>query len=358
MKIELWYDVVAQEIDIIVNDVAVEKNDIFGFLYPVRNYPLQTWLYPDGSWKGIEYQLMDLAREEYIELIFHGRKSDYKDIEKCLQHNEKIKMKFFDWNVCSRYDSLLNNLIKNLKNNERELNKKLSLLKINSHCTTDFDIKIKDSSWCCHIYDDADLATADNNANKRCCYVHESFFTSYDKLQKLHWLTRSLKMPSDAIYCCFKDVEKKRDYSYYARAYPKMKFQFTLETNDYITESKNKYGEPSIVNLKILKCSEVLKTLYCTYSQIQEKAQIELRKLAKKFVELKSEEKKLYEKYKQLLHNLSLFLQGIKQIYEYIDVLFSISKENKEEIFHYECINKLNEKIDTFLNIKSFGEVN
>ena len=76
MKIELWYDAVAQETDIRVNDIAIEKNDVFGFLYPVRNYPLQSWIYPNGSWKGIEYQIEELARGEEVALTFHGRKWD------------------------------------------------------------------------------------------------------------------------------------------------------------------------------------------------------------------------------------------------------------------------------------------
>ena len=71
MKIELWYDAAAQETDILINDVPVEKNDVYGFLYPVRNYPIQSWLYPNGSWKGIEYQITDLARDEDVDLVFH-----------------------------------------------------------------------------------------------------------------------------------------------------------------------------------------------------------------------------------------------------------------------------------------------
>ena len=33
MKIELWYDVVLHETDVLVNGLPVEKNDIYGFLY-------------------------------------------------------------------------------------------------------------------------------------------------------------------------------------------------------------------------------------------------------------------------------------------------------------------------------------
>ena len=83
MKIELWYDSVVQETDIVVNGISIGKNDPYGFLYPVRNYPIQSWLYPNGSWKGIEHQIVDLARDENVELSFHGRKYDYDDLEKC-----------------------------------------------------------------------------------------------------------------------------------------------------------------------------------------------------------------------------------------------------------------------------------
>jgi len=45
-------------------------------------------------------------------------------------------------------------------------------------------------------------------------------------------------------------------------------------------------------------------------------------------------------------------------IYKYIDILLSISKDNKEEVFHYECIDKLDENIGLYLNAKSLGVVN
>ena len=358
MKIELWYDAVAQETDILINGIPVEKNDVYGFLYPVRNYPIQSWLYPNGSWKGFEYQIVDLARDEDVDLVFHGRKCDYNDVCKYLSKSRMIKLSFVEWDVCTQYDKLFSNLLSTLKSNDSTMRKLMASLRTNIEYKVNFDVSINDTSWAYHIRNDSDLAKADDTRDMSCCIVHNSFFSSYEKLHDLLVLTRSLRIPADAIFCCFDDEETKADYEYYAQSFRRMGFHFCLASKDYITEAKAKYGIPATVKLKIERCGELSKTLCSVYLKIKEGTQDEFNKLKKNIVSLNQREKDRYQSIKLLRDNSDRFRHGMELIYKYIDILLSISKENKDEVFHYECIDKLDENINLYLNAKSFSGVN
>ncbi len=358
MKIELWYDAVAQETDIIINGSAVGKNDIYGFLYPVRNYPLQSWIYPNGSWKGIEYQIVDLARDEEVNLIFHGRKCDYDDLNECLSVNGKIKLLFAEWDICGIYDKLFSNLLSTLKTNDNAIKELMSSLNLGYKYNADFNISADNSKWAYHIYDDLDLEKSNDIDNKCCCFIHSKYFTSYDKLQQLLCLTRSLNIPADAIYCCFDDERGKEDFKYYAQSFKRIvNFRFCLESEDYAKEAESKYGLPSIVKFKIVKCGELLKLLCDVYEKVKESTQQEFNKLKKNIVTLNQHEKEHYQVIKTLRGNIDKFRFGMEFVSKYIDILLSVSKANKEEVFHYECIDKLEENINLYLNIKSNSEV-
>lgn len=351
MKVEIWHDSVAQEIDVLINDTAIDKNDIFGFLYPVRNYPLQTWLYPDGSWKGLEYQLMDLARENDVELIFHGRKTDYDDVKKCLENNRQISLKFAEWDIYQKYDNLFENLLNKLEIKNTAIKNQLDFLGIKSFNNTQFPNFEDTAEWACHIKNDNDLIAADENNEKRCCYVHDVYFTSYEKLKDVQRLTRSLKMPRDAIYCCFDTKEKLDNYFYYAQSMPKMDFTFCLESDDYKNASKLKYGIPANALLKIKKCSTLLKTLHSDYTNTLKEIKQDYENLARKIVNLNINEQIKFENIRQLCGEFEPFIISLKQICDYIDILLSVSKDNKDEVFHYECIDTLYKKTNEFLKI-------
>lgn len=358
MKIELWYDAVAQETDILINDVPVRKNDIYGFLYSVRNYPIQSWLYPHGSWKGIEYQLTDLARDEKIELIFNGRKCDFDDLQECLSENKKIHLNFVEWDICRRYDELFSELLSTLENNDSIMQVVLAQSQSDFAYNVDFDLSDDGSNWAYHIYNDDDLMNAVEAQNNRCCYIHDSYFTSYEKLHDLLPLTRSLKVPADAIYCCFKDEQTKNDYQYYADSYKRLKFTFCCENENHSDEAETKYGLPAMVRLKIEKSCEVCETLISAYLQIKECTQADFIQFKKNIVSLNEEESQRYQHIKQLRDNADKFRHGMDTIYKYIGILLSVSKDNKDEVFHYECIDKLEENIKLYLNAKTLVEVN
>lgn len=357
MKIELWYDAVAQETDILINGVPVEKNDIYGFLYPVRNYPIQSWIYPNGSWKGLEHQIVDLARDETVELTFCGRRCDYEDLSRCLLKNDRITLDFIEWDICSKYDMLFSNLLSTLKSNDCLIRTLLSSLNLEAGYAVDFEEAAVLSDWAYRIRDDADLADAGEKGGC-CCYVYDSFFTCYEKLQELLPLTRSLKIPADAIYCCFKDNQKKNDYAYYAQSFKRMNFRFCLENAEYARDAESKYGIPFLVRQRIAFCGTLSKTLCNAYISVKKSTQEEFNKLTKNIVTLSPKEKKRYQTIKQLRDSADKLRYGMEFIYRYIDILFSVSKENKEEVFHYECIDKLDEYINLYLSAKSYSGVN
>lgn len=356
MKIELWYDAVAQETDILINQVPVEKNDIYGFLYPVRNYPIQSWIYPNGSWKGLEYQILDLARDEVVELIFRGRRCDYEDLSGCLSENDRIALIFIEWDICSRYDTLFSNLLSTLRNNDFLMRKLLASLNMEAGYAAPFEEAAVSPDWAYRIRNDMDLFDADGQKGC-CCYVRDSFFTSYEKLQALLSLTRSLKIPADAIYCCFRDERKRDDYAYYARSFKRMNFRFCLENEDYLRDAEQKYGLPFLVRRRIEFCGALSKTLCGAYEDVKESTREEFNRLKKNIVTLSPAEKERYQAVKQLRDSADKFRYGMELIYRYIDILLSVSKENKEEVFHYECIDKLDENINLYLNAKSYGGV-
>lgn len=355
MKIELWYDAVAQETDTLVNSVAVEKNDVFGFLYPVRNYPLQSWIYPNGSWKGIEYQIEELARDEDVDLTFHGRKCDYDDLCKCLSENSRITMRYVEWDICGRYDNLFSELLRALKQNDAVIRAQMSAIKCTTSYHVDFNVSEADARWAYSIVNDKDLAEADEFRETRCYYVHSSFFTSYEKMQELLSLTRSLKIPEDAVYCCFADKDTKDAYQYYARAHKRMRFQFCLEETSYPHEAKLKYGHPYIVKQKMGKCSELTSVLQVAYQTVKESTQAEFNILKKSIVNLNRQDKDRYSRIKQLRDSIDWFMIGMEEISGYIDTLLSVSKENKDEVFHYECIDELEKKIELYLKSSFSG---
>ena len=355
MKIELWYDAVAQETDIRVNDIAIEKNDVFGFLYPVRNYPLQSWIYPNGSWKGIEYQIEELARGEEVALTFHGRKWDYEDLHQCLSQNKRISMNFVEWDVCSRYDSLFSELLRVLKQKDEGIREQIKNTLFESIVSADFEVSDDNTDWIYTIAGDFDLSEAREAKGIHCYYVRSSFFTSYEKLHDLVLLTRSLKVPADAIYCCFADPETKNAYAYYAGAHKRMRFSFCLEDNDDYQKASMKYDQPQIVKAQIRKCRELLGTLSDPYQKAKESTQMEFNELNKNIVNLERQARNRYDRIKQLRDNIDWFVMGMNKIAGYIDTLLSVSKENKEDVFHYECIDELEKKIKIYLNTTLCG---
>jgi hypothetical protein len=59
---------------------ANTDDDMFGALYQVRRYPLQSWLKKNGAWNGLPKVLRDVTRGRQFTLTFTGRGMDYEDL--------------------------------------------------------------------------------------------------------------------------------------------------------------------------------------------------------------------------------------------------------------------------------------
>ena len=110
MKIELIYDPVEPATTVWVNDQVVDITDIYGFLYPVRNCLLQTWLYSSGSWQGLAQQLKELARGDDIALTFCGRREDCDDVKGAVAGVEGLSLSFRTWDSLPAYESAFQEL--------------------------------------------------------------------------------------------------------------------------------------------------------------------------------------------------------------------------------------------------------
>lgn len=72
MRIDLWYDPVRLCTDVFLDGVPVPKEDPYGFLYAVRQYPLEGWVKKSSRFQGLESAVEDYSRGEKVKIVFHG----------------------------------------------------------------------------------------------------------------------------------------------------------------------------------------------------------------------------------------------------------------------------------------------
>lgn len=245
MKVELWYDPVRTEIKTKINDCWQDENDMYGFLYPVRHYPMQTWLREAGSWSGLGRQLTDLARGEDVELVFHGRSLDYDDLCDALKGLPQIQTAFFDWNVLAEYKAKMENTLKSAQRLSFPTQKgQAALCKI-------LECNQSNVPWASVIREEKDWALADKS-ELPCVFLDEHYPTSYETLHRLERLTQSLRRPADAICCFFANKESLSLMKAYAAQYPRMRFTFCLGKQGRGENSlKEKYGIPYQMRIQL-----------------------------------------------------------------------------------------------------------
>ena len=79
MKIEIIYNPYLIQTDVMIDGKPVD--DAYSALFPVRNYPLQSWLDKNGSWAGCGATFAAIARGEKLSILFHGRQEDFDDFQ-------------------------------------------------------------------------------------------------------------------------------------------------------------------------------------------------------------------------------------------------------------------------------------
>lgn len=254
MKIELWYDPIYTETQIRINGVWQDSSDMYGFLYPVRGYPLQTWLRSAGSWTGIERQLMDLSRGEKTELEFHGRDMDYQDFSAAVTGMEGIRLIFAEWNAFSLYLDKIGALEESIGAFTEHMPMDG---KIAEQITKFREMSPVEEDWLLRVASREELQRAERD-DRICCAVDGGMLDSLEALAEVGRLSRSLRRPMDAICCVFSSHAKKEAFASYALEFPGMQFMFAAEDGEGWKEKLwAKYGQAGWIKKRLQKGAQL-----------------------------------------------------------------------------------------------------
>lgn len=290
MKIELYYDPVRPETTVCIDGVITDKADIYGFLFPVRHCLLQTWLRPSGSWSGLKWQLRELARGEEMELTFYGREEDFADVQDALRGTEGLALNHEPIDPQERYVphfAQMEELIARIldENTGHSDRKTMADLFPQIHAQVCMARREGDAPWLYGIANDADYAQADQAAFC-CCLVEEEYLDSFEKLDTLIGLTRSMRRGQDMICCCVQDDEKRADFAHYAAQYDDMRIRF--DTKEHGSKAlQSKYGQAFVLRSTLGRyeaCIAALEQCWRLWAGI-DKRKTELAKMSNKTVE-------------------------------------------------------------------------
>ena len=312
MRIDIKYDPATVHTEATINGIVNDKKDIYSFIFPVKDYPLQCWIHKNGSWKGITKYINDIARGDDLEVVFQGRKVDFEDFKGVIEEyswQQDLKVKFaekvleyekaaetlqmtseelelLDFDSVSGIDNItkciqLKNRIKQIEPYKREIH---NIDKI-------FDTEPKRG----YTY-----------------LVHEEALRSFDDMEKLVRLYQTMMVPADGILCWFHDLEKMKNYKSYGEA---MNCQVCCsdEINDF-EQVYEKYSKPVAVYELYLLHHQILKTV----EKFQSEADIQYRiDELKKYVMDEATEKKREE----LIHYKKWILKNQNNISNYRKIM-------------------------------------
>lgn len=272
MRIDIWYDSVYTETKICIEGNWQKNDDIFGFLYPVLHYPLQTWLYESGSWSGLYRHILELSRGEKVSLIFHGRESDYKDLQNALKDKAEIELIYKEWKTTFIYEKYIEELknsieadVKKIPDGMKELQKEILQM---------LDSLKEDGEWHLDIYSKEELMDG-IVSELPCVFIHESQkweeLASYDSLFEIERLTKSLKRPADAIMCVIQNDNARKEIASIAALYRQMQFCFVgPEDKNTADRMYSRYGYPYILRKKIKRIADMLRMMEDMTADYQE----------------------------------------------------------------------------------------
>lgn len=270
MKIELKYDPVKPETVVFIDGKMTDRSDIYGFLYPVRHCLLQTWLMPSGSWSGLAWQLQELSRGEDMELVFFGRAEDFDDVQFALKDMAGLSLQLHQTDPLKKYDELFGQMDSQiallLDEHVRQSEKKTlaDLFPETAHAIHTVR-KAVPEEWMRIICTEADFLRADQE-ELCCCIVSEAYLDSYEKLEKLSSLTRSMRRSHDMICCCVEDPEKRADFAHYAAQYENLRVRFDSEEK-CLPILERKYGNVYELRCRFRKYERVLEILNQCYDR-------------------------------------------------------------------------------------------
>lgn len=270
MKIELNYDPVRPETTVCIDGQLTDRSDIYGFLYPVRHCLLQTWLYPSGSWSGLAWQLRELSRGEEIELTFVGRSEDFEDVQSVLADMEQLTLHFRPADPLSAYESLFSrmdeqiDLLLDARTAPGEKKKLSDLFPETAAAIQKVRSEVQED-WYQIISSEADFVQADQR-ELCCCIVGDTYLDSYEKLEKVNRLTRSMRRSLDMICCCINDPQQQADFAHYAAQYGDLRIHF--ESRERILPIlQRKYGDVYVLRFRLRQYDRILLLLRECYGK-------------------------------------------------------------------------------------------
>lgn len=268
MKIEIKYNPAAVYTNAAINGVLNNENDIYNFLFPVKNYPFQCWLNKNGSWAGIARNIKDISRGDDLDIIFTGRKIDFEDLKAAIDNYEwaqKVQVSFVEQK--SDYGKLLELL--------QEAFEQVKKINFNEHITWDILKKcdalkksfMEKKTFVKEIYNVKELAGIIPEQGYT-YVVHDTSLESFDDFEKLLRLPSSMLVPADSIICIFKEKEKMENFKSYASALDSQ-IIFSL-SRDSIEKIYNKYSEP----VEVQYVFDTLQKIYNNLNKLQSEEDI------------------------------------------------------------------------------------
>lgn len=273
MKADLYYNPAGPWTQVMIDGSPVNPNDVYGFLYPVRRYLLQAWLLPSGSWPGLRTQLEELARGEALETVFHGRGLDYQDIAECLEGMEGVTLAFEPWRIESDpvkalglIRALLDEQVVVERSGDQEKSRPWSELFPRQTGELSALLNQEQNDWLQIV--DSERAFRQAQRLHGCCLVTGGYLTSYERLQDLRALTRSMRRAEDMIVCQLDSPDAARDYSDYARNTLGLRMRFVSSQDGSWKEALlEKYGRSFREQQSRAVCDQCMRILEACMEQ-------------------------------------------------------------------------------------------
>ncbi len=284
MKIEISYDPIRPYTFATIDGKPVSRSDIYGFLYPVRGYVLQTWLNPSGSWRGLKNELTDLTREEPSEIVFRGRETDYSDFERAVNGIINCSCRFVPADYgdalaknLAEAESCLENIVKTavvMDRDDSDTTRSMAdLFPVQEARIRELRLQ-GDGEWLATVDSRADLSRC--LKDDRCCLINGERMLSYDHYGLIDTLMTGLRRSPDMIVCAFSSDEKKAEFMNFNTQYKNHPVTFIrADETAWKSALKEKYGVPWEYRQKLerlKRCHEVLTSCFLTEEDTGEDA--------------------------------------------------------------------------------------
>ncbi|MBR2257707.1 MAG: hypothetical protein IJ899_10355 [Blautia sp.] len=276
MKIEICYDHIRPYTFVMIEGKPVSQSDIYGFLYPVRGYVLQTWLNPSGSWRGLKNEMMDLTREEPSRLVFYGREIDYLDLERALNGllNCQCQFVYADYtDVSVKYLAEAEKCFENIVNtpvvmdrDDSDTTRTMAELFPEQKARITGLVRQQEREWLSTINTQSDFFRCAKDDG--CCLINGDRILSYDNYGMIDTLMTGLRRSPDMIVVAFASDEKKADFINFNTQYKNHTVTFVRSDEAAWKETlRVKYGVPWEYRKRLerlRRCYNVLTSCFLT----------------------------------------------------------------------------------------------